>query len=124
LPSEFITFRKIDPRIRQVISVLQDAPFEKIPIRQLSGKVSLSEGRLVHLFKEQMGLPVRKYRLWLKLNIAIESIINKSYLTDSAYNAGFSDSAHFSRTFSRMFGISPSKLIKNSQFVQVFNCSR
>lgn len=33
-------------------------------------------------------------------------------LTDSAFDAGFADAAHFSRTFRRHFGISPRVLLQ------------
>jgi len=31
-------------------------------------------------------------------------------LTDAAHQAGFSDAAHMTRAFRRMFGVTPSKL--------------
>lgn len=33
-----------------------------------------------------------------------------SSLTEAAHAAGFADSAHFSRTFRRMFGVAPASL--------------
>ena len=79
----------------------------------------LSESRLLHLFKEEMGLPVRNYILWYKLKIVLEHILEGNALTTASYSAGFADQAHMTRTFTRMTGVPPSLLTKNSKFVQV-----
>jgi len=65
----------------------------------------LSPSRARHLFVEQTGLPFRTYLLWLKIIRAVGLFSRGKSLTVAAHEAGFADSAHFSRTFKRMFGI-------------------
>lgn len=99
-----------DARIRKVI----DWAAHQIegPVG-LSGAVTvsgLSASRLRHLFVEQTGLPFKTYLLWLRLTRAVEAYASGASLTHAAHQAGFSDSAHLSRTFRRMFGIPPASL--------------
>jgi AraC-like DNA-binding protein len=42
-------------------------------------------------------------------------------LTEAADAAGFADSAHFSRTFRAMFGLTPSQILKRSKSVQIIS---
>jgi AraC-like DNA-binding protein len=56
---------------------------------------------------EQTGVGFRPYLLWLRIECALAAYVGGSSLTDSAHIGGFSDSAHFSRTFRKMFGIAP-----------------
>jgi AraC-like DNA-binding protein len=77
---------------------------------------------LIHLFTEQIGIPLRRYVLWLRLMTAVQFAVQGESLTEAAHRAGFSDSAHLCRTFRRMYGITLSGLVKNSQFVQVISC--
>jgi AraC-like DNA-binding protein len=100
--------REIDPRIREVLRILKQSSLEPPTAGELAKRVSLSEGRLIHLFTEQMGLPIRRYTLWLRLRDAFLSLASGLSITDAAHRAGFSDSAHMSRTFRGMFGIPPS----------------
>lgn len=99
----------MDPRIRMAIDLLGH---ESRSLDALAKQVGLSPGRMGHLFRQEVGLPLRPYRLWLRLQWAMRSLSNGADLTTSAHAAGFSDSAHLSRTFRRMFGISPSSLRK------------
>jgi len=74
---------------------------------ELAELVNLSSSRFSHWFKEQTGLPLRSYKKWLHLVHGIESVLNGVSIQSAAYNANFSDQAHFSRTFKMAFGISP-----------------
>ena len=116
------TIAPLDDRITLAQTLLKASPERAIPLPELADAVCLSEGRLVHLFKEQVGIPIRHYVLWERLLLAIQQLTGGNNLTEAAHQAGFSDSAHFSRTFTRMFGLSPSLLTKNSQFVQARVC--
>ncbi|MEW6348029.1 MAG: AraC family transcriptional regulator [Thermodesulfobacteriota bacterium] len=114
--------RTSDPRIQSALDFMKRQPELRARLEVVAEAVALSEGRLVHLFREQVGIPMRRYLLWLRLIRAIDNLFDHVSLTTAAHNAGFADSAHFTRTFRRMFGITPSALFKNSQFVQVIAC--
>lgn len=112
----------IDPRIQAALDFMKQQPDRKAPLAVIAATVGLSEGRLGHLFGEQIGIPIRRYLLWLRLVQAIDLLFKNVSLTAAAHDAGFADSAHFTRTFRRMFGVTPSELFKNSRFVQVIPC--
>lgn len=111
-----------DPRIQSALEKLQQSSLENITAADIAGQVCLSESRFIHLFSEEVGIPLRKYILWLRINRAIQDTMSGMSLTEAAYSAGFSDSAHLSRTFRNMFGLTLSEILKNSRFVQVFSC--
>jgi AraC-like DNA-binding protein len=95
---------------------------ETITVDQIAKVVYLSPGRFMHLFSEQTGIPVRKYILWQRLKCALLQIADEHTITEAAHSAGFTDSSHMNRTFNAMFGITPSKIFKNSRFIQVIAC--
>ena len=112
----------IDHRIKAALKKLRRLPIKKISAREISEAVCLSESRFVHLFKYQMGIPFRRYLLWLRLRDAVEQVFNGMSFTHAAHHAGFSDSAHLSRTFKQMSGMTLTDYLKNSQFIQAISC--
>ena len=113
---------EIDPRIEAVMNLLQEKYLsEKLSITEIARHACLSESRLIHLFTKQVGIPLRRYVLWLRLSTAIRMAIQGTSLTEAAHAAGFADSAHFSRTCRSMYGISPSDC-HNTPFIQVNSC--
>jgi len=115
-----------DERIDTALVFIQELPQKKISLAELASQVFLSEGRFIHLFTEQVGIPPRRYLLWARLMDAVALAVRGSDLTTAAHCVGFADAAHLSRTFKRMFGQAPSFLTagaKNSRFVQAFLCS-
>lgn len=101
----------IDARITLVLDRISADPDLRITAAKASEIACLSAGRFSHLFVEQVGLPFRTYILWRRLTIAVACIAAGTSLTAAAHEAGFADSAHFSRTFLRMFGVSASLLL-------------
>jgi len=98
----------LDPRIRRVLARLSGSGGVQIAAATLAAEVALSPGRLGHLFREQVGLPIRRYVLWRRMEAALSAAERGASLTDAAHEAGFADSAHLSRTFRKMFGLPPS----------------
>lgn len=99
-----------DPRVQKIIARLAARLDGPITLASAARSVNLSPGRVRHLFVEQTGLPFRTYLLWLRLMKAVGLFAGGASLTEAAHEAGFADSAHFSRTFRRMFGIQAAAL--------------
>jgi AraC-like DNA-binding protein len=89
------------------------------PLSQLARAVGLSESRLRHLFREQVGMSLQTYRLWQRLFLVLRLSKTHASLTEAVHSAGFADSAHFTRVFKAGFGLKPS-LVLRSHSVQVF----
>lgn len=104
--------RTLDKRIAIAIDVISRRVAAPLSLIDVARAVHLSPGRLRHLFIEQTGTTYRAYVLWLRINKAVSAMMDGSSWTEAAHLAGFADSAHLSRTFRRMFGISPGMLIK------------
>ena len=100
----------IDPRVAQVQDLIKRS-FPSAPaVAEVAAAVGLSASRLIHLWKDEVGISLRRYVLWLRLRHVIARITIGDSLTDAAHDAGFADSAHLSRTFSSMFGLPLSRL--------------
>ena len=75
----------------------------------------LSPSRFAHLFKQQVGLPFRRYMLWRKLTRAMLAIGTERTIA-AAHASDFADAAHLTRTFYQMFGIPPSVMMRGEFF--------
>jgi AraC-like DNA-binding protein len=103
----------LDPRIALLLNNVHTQPGRLFTGQELADIVCLSQSRMQHLFKQQMGIPIRRYLLWARLRRVMELAIGGQSLTAASHDSGFSDSAHFTRTFHAMFGIAPSTLLAN-----------
>lgn len=112
-----------DERIAQVLRALRN--MEELPAGlsagQLAELVNLSTEHFRHLFKAEMGLPVRRYLLWLRIRRAGVAVTTGVSLTEAAHAVGFYDSAHLSRTCKEILGFPPSFLTGHK--VEMVNCA-
>ncbi len=107
----------IDSRVAQSIEWIRSSRDEGISVQEIAAGVELSESRFSHLFTENVRIPVRRYLLWLRLRDAMHLFAKGESLTEVAHEAGFSDSAHLTRTFRSLLGIAPSALTKESTII-------
>ncbi|MET9212969.1 MULTISPECIES: helix-turn-helix transcriptional regulator [unclassified Nocardia] len=102
------------PRHPAVVAAVAALPamVARGPVRtgEVAAVVGLSASRLTHLFTAQVGLPLRRYILWLRLMNAAELARAGRDLTTIAHATGFADSAHLTRTCREIFGLPPSAL--------------
>ena len=105
----------VDARINAALAFLRDSPQAYESIEALSARVYLSPSRFAHLFKKVVGVPVRRYVLWLKMRRALDLAIAGDSLTRAALSAGFADSAHLSRSVRAMMGIAPEFLFRQRE---------
>ena len=108
----------LDPRLRRVLDAIRRTLPDCPTNEELATIAQLSPGRLMHVFKDQLGLPIRRFVLWSRIRQATACLAEGGTLTEAAHAAGFADSAHLSRTFREMFGLPPSRILERSRIVQ------
>ena len=99
-----------DERIVAVLLHLRETPRPPPRVVDLARLAHLSESRLQHLFREQVGVPIRRYLLWHRLLTAMGLIADGHGVTEAAHLSGFADAAHLTRTMRRMNGVAPTEL--------------
>ena len=94
-----------DQRALAMIDYARKTLENTVTLPSAAEHVCLSHSRARHLFVAQTGLPFKTYVLWLRLERAVTLYAKGISLTEAAHSSGFADSAHFSRTFKRTFGL-------------------
>lgn len=112
----------MDVRIADTLAQLAAHPEQQHPAAVLAARVQLSPDRLMHLFAEATGIPLRSYALWLRLKVALRTALAGATLTEAAHAAGFADSAHLSHSFKAMFGLPPRFLFERRDALTVRYC--
>jgi AraC-like DNA-binding protein len=108
---------RIHPRVKRVLRFLREqlgAPND-VSLENLANVAGLSRSRFMHVFTQSVGVPLRPYVLWLRLQRACGELMRGTSVAEAAHCAGFSDSAHMTRTFRRMLGTTPSELARRRQ---------
>ncbi|MBY5938883.1 helix-turn-helix domain-containing protein [Marinobacter nauticus] len=100
------TLNSPDTRLERVLKEIKNRlPDGKdIDRNSLADIAHLSPTRFSHWFVERTGVPLRSYRKWLKLRVAVDAVLEGRNPMEAATLAGFSDLAHMSRAFSESFG--------------------
>lgn len=107
-----------DPRMEHAINITRNQAPEDYCFQDILDHVGLSAGRFSHLFTDEVGLPLRSFLIWKKTKDALNMLLTKASLTEIAHDSGFSDSAHFCRTFQNSLGIAPSSF-RGDRCIQV-----
>lgn len=113
----------LDPRVVEVLDWLdkleRDGRWADVSLEGALGRVHLSRSRFLHLFSQEVGSPWRSYLVWRRALVAMTLAARGRSLTEAAHTSGYADSAHLSRQFVALFGVTPAAFAKNSQFLQV-----
>jgi AraC-like DNA-binding protein len=84
---------------------------ERITLDEVASAVNVSPFHFARIFQEHTGVPVHRYLLRLRLRAAMERLSEPSCdLTELALELGFSSHSHFSDSFRREFGRTPSEV--------------
>ena len=113
----------IDHRVKRVLRALPGklAEAEAVSLDAVAASVRLSPSRFLHLFTTSVGVPLRPYVLWLRLQCGARELARGMSVTDASHAAGFSDAAHFTRTFRRMIGATPRQVLRRGLAARDFH---
>lgn len=111
-----------DARVHRVLEWLdtleRSGTWAEVTLDGALAIANLSEGRFLHLFSETVGTPWRSYLVWRRALVAMAVALDGASLTEAAQHSGYADSAHLSRQFVALFGVTPFAFARHSQFVQ------
>ncbi|HEY0629889.1 MAG TPA: helix-turn-helix transcriptional regulator [Sphingomicrobium sp.] len=77
-------------------------------LTEIAQQVGCSPVYLTQLFRAHEGIPLHQYRLRLRLGRALLALRRCDDITGLGLDLGFSSHSHFTATFSRAFGMTPS----------------
>jgi len=111
---------KIHHRVNRVLKYVREnlGTGQDLSLNTLAEIAGLSPSRLMHVFTESVGVPLRPYILWLRLQRASYELMKGATVTETAHTAGFSDAAHLTRTFRKMLGTTPTDLVDRKRMSQ------
>lgn len=107
-----VSNERLDPRIENIMQTIHAQPDNQHKQSYLAASQGLSSSRFRHLFKEQLNVPYRQYRVWMKVLAALNNFNKVDNLTQVAMDTGFTDSAHLNRCFRHTLGANPSQIFK------------
>ena len=102
------SFRHGDTIVLAAMAEVRSLLPGSIRLVEIASAVGLSPSRLTHRFTTAQGIPLSRWVLWERLQLAARSLAEGGDLTTAAHRAGFTDSSHLHRTFRSMFGVAPS----------------
>jgi AraC family transcriptional regulator len=97
--------------VRYVEQVLSKRWYERMTLRDIASTVGLSPFHLCRLFRRATGTGLHQYRQQLRVRGSLEGVVDASKpIVEVALEAGFSSHSHYSSTFHREFGRTPSSV--------------
>jgi transcriptional regulator GlxA family with amidase domain len=102
------TVDQVDPRIRMALEFLEG--FTGAELHEVASKLNLSDSRLRHLFKKELGIPPSHYLALSRLARA-KTLLENSLLRvkEVATLVGAGDISHFVRSYKILYGVTPSQ---------------
>ncbi len=110
----------LDERIISLMRLLDNCNCEEHIIEKYAKEVNLSTSRLSHLFREQVGIPLKSYLTLHQMECAFFALLNGENITNAAMRAGFDSASHFAATVKKNMGLPAGRTIKNSDFLKVY----
>ena len=108
-----------DIRISMAVALITKDSARNVSIDEIASAVGLSAPRLIQLFKQVTGIPIRRFRLCHRIFVTLLNLGSGMSLTDAVVEAGFSDYSHFSRIFKELGSVKPSELLSSRNLVDL-----
>lgn len=112
-----------DERVEKAITFIARSRDRQVSIKEVAAHVHLSESRIRHLFKQQVGQPIQNFMLWMKIVDSLNLIVKGSKVEETAYATGFWDASHMNRSYKTLLGVTPGAIQQLDGKVKIITCS-
>ena len=121
--SDIKSENKEKQRLQISISYVEKSLHTKIQQKTAAELCGMSSCQFSRKFKAYYGVTFQEFVLQQRVNEARRLLLNPNMgITDVAYTVGFTDGAHFSRTYKRFTGESPSEYASRHRNTQNPDC--
>jgi AraC-like DNA-binding protein len=86
---------------------LHDNYARSIRLNELSVECAMSPFHLIRSFRASTGMTPHAYLTQVRCNRAREMLLDGESISAIAFSCGFSDQSHLTRTFKRIYGVTP-----------------
>lgn len=112
----------VDERIKKAVLFISQRHDRQFKVADVAEYVCLSESRLRHLFKQQVGQPIQNFIMWMKVVDSLNMILQGRQLSQSAIDAGFWDSSHMNRSYKELIGLPPGQVKAFEKQLRIVSC--
>jgi AraC-like DNA-binding protein len=100
-------YRKKVPRLTQAADFIRQNSTRSLRLEEICAEASLSASHLIRAFKQEYGLTPHAYQLNCRIEFCRSQLRAGHSIADVALAAGFSDQAHFQRSFKKFVAATP-----------------
>jgi AraC-like DNA-binding protein len=99
-----------DERVIRALSLIKKSYRENLSVETVADDVGLSVPRLSQLFKQSIGVPIRRFRLWYRTLASVAALGQGCSLTEAAVANGFADYPQLCRVLKELVGTKPTTI--------------
>lgn len=100
----------IDPRLTRALDILHTSG-GRLRVKALAKFVACGDRHLNRLFRRHVGLPTKTYAQLVQFHRSLRLLTTgKVSIISAAYEGGYSDHAHMTRSFRRFGGFTPNSI--------------
>jgi AraC-like DNA-binding protein len=104
----------VSPETRRAVekakSILDDNMADPPALASLAAAVGMSVSKFKQVFPRVCGMPPYAYLRQVRMDRARHLLLHGVSVTEAAFEVGYSNLSHFSKTFAALYGIRPSQL--------------
>lgn len=111
-------------RIEAILDIFDKRYADSHSLTSVARSVGMSPFQFARVFSELVGTPPHRYLLSVRLERALQMLLDGKSVTETCFDVGFSNLSHFTRSFQRRFGVVPSSLKAKSSVKREFVVQR
>ncbi len=98
--------------VKLTYEYIKDSLDINFTLDELAQNSNLSKYHFLRIFKKEFGQTPHNFIINQRVNKAYSLILSGRNITQASLEVGFNDQSHFTRNFKKLYGYTPSKLLK------------